>query len=116
MEKLAILFQKYLGDPINAADNYSHVTIDKSLLSKSGEIPQTWLKNFKIRTWSHIDFNCQHCGTEIKSLGALISHLKETTGKIKICCPKKGCTRQFASLNSFINHVVNDHSACLAYS
>lgn len=110
------LFKTSLEDPIKNCAEYSHISIDKSLLSKSGEIPANWLQQYQVQNWCDFVFRCQHCQLEIKSLNKLIKHmLEKANSKTKVLCFEPGCRKSFCKMNALINHVVKTHYQCLAY-
>lgn len=117
IEQLMKLYQSLIQQPLTGSETYSHITIDINLLSSSGEIPKEWLDDYKVKTWTTLEFNCGHCKRKIKSLSALIRHIKEVCyTKTKIQCAERGCDRGYLVLNSYVNHVVKSHYESLAYS
>lgn len=111
------LYVESLKLPFAEHESHAHITVDMKNVSPEGEISSSWLSTFGVATWMDICYNCNHCKQDkkgIKSLNALLTHLKnKSAGKTKIKCTD--CERSYSALNSYINHVTKTHHEHLSF-
>lgn len=110
------LYRELLAKPFLQLEKFSHITISPKHLSSEGEVSNDWLKDYNFKTWKDFNYKCLHCKKNFKSLKVLLNHFNEIAVKCKISCTHDKCSKVFASVNSYLNHVIKYHQEFLAYS
>lgn len=119
MEEVEKIFSH---EPPENSKFYEKIIIAKSKLLPHGEVPKSWLEQFKdFKTWNDLSYKCsQHCEEEFKSLDELLWHheksviIKQRTIQCKICNRKFGGSKYF--LCSYVNHVARMHYEHIKYA
>lgn len=101
----------------NYEKTYVKITIKECLLdSETGEVPKSWLLNYKdFVTWEDFTYDCHHCSERIQSLKSLIDHFelhKIANHKRAIkctLCPKL-YTDQSNNIVLYLNHMFRFHN------
>lgn len=93
--------------------NYERIQIKRDLVPENGEIPKTWLKQYKdFFSWQDLFHDCLHCHKQFKSLKALLKHFDDANigvSKRSIKCSR--CPKIFKDnlyLVSYINHMAKN--------
>lgn len=91
------------------------VQIDKTKLLKTGEVPQTWLKEYRdLKTWADFNFQCDasHCDQRFDDLYSYYLHIRKNRLDHEITCflcPKTFRFSNYSFLPAYINHLTRAH-------